>query len=84
MDHRNLTPYLLTCNELTMMQGYFKEKRRKRNCHLRYVHRTNPHGNGFAICAGLEQTIEYIKGLSHFDESDIEYLRSLHLFDEDF
>ena len=82
MDHRNLT-LLTDLYELTMMQGYFKRKRRKRNCHLRYVLSYQPHGNGFAICAGLEQAIEYIKGL-HFDESDIEYLRSLHLFDEDF
>ena len=35
------------------------------------------------LLRGLEQAIEYIKGL-HFDESDIEYLRSLNIFAEDF
>ena len=46
-------------------------------------YRTNPMEMVFAICAGLEQAIKYIKGL-HFDESDIEYLRSLNMFEEDF
>ena len=82
MDHRNLT-LLTDLYELTMMQGYFKEKDANETVIFDMFYRTNPHGNGFAICAGLEQAIEYIKGL-HFDESDIEYLRSLHLFDEDF
>ena len=82
MDHRNLT-LLTDLYELTMMQGYFKEKDANETVIFDMFYRTNPHGNGFAICAGLEQAIEYIKGL-HFDESDIEYLRNLHLFDEDF
>ncbi|MFA9465115.1 MAG: nicotinate phosphoribosyltransferase [Velocimicrobium sp.] len=68
--------------ELTMMQGYFKN-----NVHERVIfdafYRTNPSGGGYAICAGLEQVIEYIKGL-HFDYDDISYLRSLTIFDEDF
>lgn len=37
----------------------------------------------YAVVAGLEQAVEYIRNL-HFDDSDIEYLRSLNLFDEDF
>ena len=82
MDHRNLT-LLTDLYELTMMQGYFKEKDANETVIFDMFYRTNPHGNGFAICAGLEQAIEYIKGL-HFDESDIEYLRSLNIFAEDF
>ena len=82
MDHRNLT-LLTDLYELTMMQGYFKEKDANETVIFDMFYRTNPHGNGFAICAGLEQAIEYIKGL-HFDESDIEYLRSLNMFEEDF
>lgn len=68
--------------ELTMMQGYFKN-----NVHEMVIfdafYRTNPSGGGYAVCAGLEQVIEYVKGL-HFDYDDITYLRSLKLFDEDF
>ena len=82
MDHRNLT-LLTDLYELTMMQGYFKEKDANETVIFDMFYRTNPHGNGFAICAGLEQAIEYIKGL-HFGESDIEYLRSLNIFAEDF
>ena len=82
MDHRNLT-LLTDLYELTMMQGYFKEKDANETVIFDMFYRTNPHGNGFAICAGLEQAIEYIKGL-HFDDSDIEYLRSLNIFAEDF
>ena len=82
MEPRNLT-LLTDLYELTMMQGYFKEKDANETVIFDMFYRTNPHGNGFAICAGLEQAIEYIKGL-HFDESDIEYLRSLNIFAEDF
>ena len=82
MEPRNLT-LLTDLYELTMMQGYFKEKDANETVIFDMFYRTNPHGNGFAICAGLEQAIEYIKGL-HFDESDIEYLRSLNIFEEDF
>ena len=46
-------------------------------------YRTNPDGNAFSICAGLEQVIDYVKNL-HFDDADIEYLRGLGIFDEDF
>lgn len=38
---------------------------------------------GFAICAGLDQLIDYIHNL-HFDEEDIAYLRSRNLFSEEF
>lgn len=68
--------------ELTMMQGYYKNKTNE-TVVFDAFYRTNPSGSGYAICAGLEQVIEYIKGL-HFDYEDICYLRSLKIFDEDF
>lgn len=68
--------------QLTMMQGYFKNKRDEKVIFDAF-YRKNPSGNGYAICAGLEQVIEYIKGL-HFDYDDISYLRSLNMFDEYF
>ena len=46
-------------------------------------YRHNPCGNGYSVCAGLDQVIDYIKNL-HFTEDDIAYLRSLSIFDEDF
>lgn len=68
--------------ELTMMQGYFKSKANERVIFDAF-YRVNPSGNGYAIAAGLDQVIEYIKEL-RFDEDDIEYLRALNTFDEDF
>lgn len=82
MQQRNLT-LLTDLYELTMMQGYFKEKDANETVIFDMFYRTNPHGNGFALCAGLEQVIQYIRGL-HFDEGDIDYLGSLGIFEEDF
>ena len=82
MDHRNLT-LLTDLYELTMMQGYFREKDANETVIFDAFYRTNPDGNAFSICAGLEQVIDYVKNL-HFDDADIEYLRGLGIFDEDF
>ena len=60
MEQRNLT-LLTDLYELTMMQGYFKEKDANETVVFDMFYRTNPHGNGFAICAGLQQVIEYIR-----------------------
>lgn len=42
-----------------------------------------PDGGGYAIIAGVEQLIQYIKNLK-FDKDDIEYLRNKNLFSEEF
>ncbi len=68
--------------ELTMMQGYFKNPD-KQTVIFDMFYRNNPWGSAYAITAGLEQVIEYIKNL-RFNEEDITYLRSLKIFDEDF
>lgn len=78
---RNLT-LLTDLYELTMMQGYFKNNKNE-TVVFDAFYRRNPSGNGFAICCGLEQVIEYIKEL-HFEKDDIEYLRSTGIFEEDF
>ncbi len=82
MYQRNLT-LLTDLYELTMMQGYFKEKDANETVIFDAFYRTNPDGNAFAISAGLEQVIEYIKNL-HFEPEDVNYLRSVGLFEEDF
>ena len=79
---RNLT-LLTDLYELTMMQGYFKCKDANETVIFDMFYRSNPDGNGFAVCAGLEQVVDYIKNL-HFSEGDIEYLRGLNIFSEDF
>ena len=81
MSTPNLT-LLTDLYEMTMMQGYFKSGIQE-TVVFDAFYRTNPSGGGYAICAGLDQIINYIKNL-HFPEEDISYLRSLHIFDEDF
>ena len=81
MRANNLT-LLTDLYELTMMQGYFKNST-DQTVVFDMFYRDNPCGGGFAICAGLEQVIEYIENL-HFSDKDIEYLRSLHIFEDDF
>ena len=82
MSERNLT-LLTDLYELTMMQGYFKDKTANANVIFDAFYRKNPDGNGFAISCGLEQIIEYIENL-HFGRDEIDYLASLHMFDQDF
>ena len=79
---RNFT-LLTDFYELTMMQGYLKSGKHKEKVIFDMFYRKNPCGNGFAICCGLEQVVEYIRNLN-FSEEDIDYLRSLGTFDEDF
>lgn len=81
MDKRNLT-LLADFYEITMMQGYFKNKINDIVV-FDMFYRNNPSGSGYAICCGLEQVISYIKELN-FSYEDIEYLRELGMFDEDF
>ena len=69
--------------EFTMSNGYFKNGFYKRTVYFDVFFRKVPDNGGFAIAAGLEQVIEYIKEL-HFDEDDIVYLRSKGIFDEGF
>ncbi|MBS6196531.1 MAG: nicotinate phosphoribosyltransferase [Clostridiales bacterium] len=68
--------------ELTMMQGYFKNPT-DQVVVFDAFYRKNPCDGGYAIAAGLEQVIEYIRDL-HFSPDDVDYLRSLNIFDEDF
>ena len=81
MSNQNLT-LLTDFYELTMMQGYYNTKNNE-TVVFDLFYRENPSGSGYAICAGLEQTIDYIKALS-FQDDDLEYLRTLKIFSEDF
>ena len=68
--------------ELTMMQGYY-EKGQNENVIFDVFFRQNPCNNGYSVCAGLDQVIDYIKNL-HFTYDDVDYLRGLGIFKEDF
>ena len=81
MRAMNLT-LLTDLYELTMMQGYFKNPT-DQVVVFDMFYRRNPCDGGYAVMAGLEQVIEYIRDL-HFAPDDIEYLKSLNMFDRDF
>ena len=79
---RNLT-MLCDFYELTMANGYLKSGIKDKIVYFDVFFRNNPDNGGYAIVAGLEQIVEYIKDL-HFTDEDIEYLRSKKCFDEEF
>ena len=82
ISDRHLT-MLCDFYELTMARGYFHSEIKDQIAYFDVFFRKVPDGGGYAIAAGLEQIIEYIKSIK-FEKDDIEYLRSKKIFDEDF
>ena len=69
--------------EITMANGYFQSENKDAEACFDLFFRKVPDGGGFAIMAGLEQSINYMKALK-FTEEDVEYLRSKNIFCEEF
>lgn len=69
--------------ELTMANGYFELGKGDEIAYFDVFFRKVPDGGGFAIAAGLEQVIDYIKELK-FTTEDIEFLRAKGIFSEGF
>ena len=69
--------------ELTMGNGYMASDLQDRITYFDVFFRTVPDGGGYAVCAGLEQVVEYIREL-HFNDDDLRYLRSKNIFSEEF
>ncbi len=80
--HINLT-MLTDFYELTMANGYFRANMSEEIAYFDLFFRKVPDGGGYAIMAGLEQMIDYLKELE-FTEEDLSYLRSKNLFCEEF
>ena len=81
-DERNLS-MLTDFYELTMMNGYLEKGMEDTVAVFDVFFRKIPDDGGFAIFAGLEQLIDYMKNL-HFTEEDIEFLRKKSCFSEKF
>ena len=79
---RNLT-MLCDFYELTMAGGYFRSGIGDRIAYFDVFYRDNPDGGGYAVVAGLEQIVDYIRDL-HFTEEDIGFLRGKGCFSEAF
>ena len=69
--------------EFTMGNGYLKSGMKDTISCFDLYFRKVPDNGGFAIAAGLQTVIDYVKNL-HFSPEDIEYLRSKNLFCEEF
>ncbi len=82
MNHRNI-PLLCDYYEYTMGNGYVANGMADRIVYFDIFFRKVPDNGGFAVCAGLQQLIEYVRDL-HFDEDDIEFLRSKGIFCEEY
>src|SRR5690554_3398711 len=81
-EKKNLT-MLADFYEFTMANGYFENGMKDRIAYFDMFFRAIPDDGGFAIMAGVEQLIEYLKNLK-FSEEDIEYFRSKNMFSEEF
>ena len=68
--------------EFTMSETYFKNKKEKEKAVFDIFFRKVPNEGGYAIMAGLDKVIEYIKNL-HFGEREIAYLERRG-YDKDF
>ncbi len=77
--------HTLLCDyyELTMANGYFELGKGDEISYFDVFFRKVPDGGGFAIAAGLEQVIEYIRNLK-FTDGDIEFLKSKKMFSAEF
>lgn len=82
MNERNLT-MLVDFYEITMANGFFENGRGNEIAYFDMFFRRVPDKAGYAIMAGVDQIIEYIKSL-RFTAEDIEYLRSKNMFSGDF
>lgn len=69
--------------QINMAETYWEDNMHNRRAVFELYFRKLPFGNGFAVFAGLEKIIEFIKGY-RFTESDIEYLRNELGYSDDF
>lgn len=69
--------------EITMANGYFANGMGDEIAYFDMFFRRVPDGGGYAIMAGVEQVIEYLKNLK-FEKEDIDYLRGKGCFSEEF
>ncbi len=81
-EYRNLT-MLSDYYEFTMANGYYENGMNDTIAVFDAFYRKNPDGGGYAIFAGLNDIISYIKDL-HFTDEDIEYFRNEGHFTEGF
>lgn len=81
-EKKNLT-MLADFYEFTMANGYLENNMGEQIAYFDMFFRSIPDDGGFAIMAGVEQLIEYLRSLKFYDE-DIAYFESKGIFSEKF
>lgn len=81
-DQTNMT-MLTDFYELTMSKGYLEHGFEDTIAYFDLFFRAVPQEGGFAIMAGVEQMIDYLKSL-HFSEDDLAFLAERGSFDDRF
>ncbi|KPU45763.1 nicotinate phosphoribosyltransferase pncB2 [Oxobacter pfennigii] len=81
-EKRNLT-MLTDFYELTMANGYFENGLKDKIAYFDMFFREVPDDGGFAIMAGVEQLMDYLKSIK-FEDEDIDYLKSKNIFSSGF
>lgn len=74
--YRQSLALLTDLYQLTMAYGYWRNGLGERESVFHLFFRRNPFHGGYAIAAGLDQAIDYIRGFSFSDE-DLAYLAGL-------
>ncbi|SDD32414.1 nicotinate phosphoribosyltransferase [Terribacillus halophilus] len=69
--------------QINMAQTYWKDGKHNRKAVFELFFRKQPFGNGFAVFAGLERVIDYLKDF-RFSNSDLDYLEQELGYDEAF
>ncbi|MER1955510.1 MAG: nicotinate phosphoribosyltransferase [Desemzia incerta] len=69
--------------QLNMMKSYWELGDADKNAVFEVYFREHPFGIGYAVFAGLERVVNYVKNLS-FTESDLDYLRETQDYPEEF
>ncbi|UFT99673.1 nicotinate phosphoribosyltransferase [Radiobacillus kanasensis] len=69
--------------QINMVETYWHDNMHNRKAVFELFFRKLPFGNGYALFAGLERVVDYIKGF-RFSDTDMEYLREEHGYEEAF
>lgn len=69
--------------QLNMMKSYWELGDADKNAVFEVYFREQPFGIGYAVFAGLERVVNYVKNLS-FTKSDLDYLRETQDYPEEF
>lgn len=77
------TTLLTDFYQINMMYAHYAKGTKDKRVVFDLYFRKTPCNNGYAIAAGLEQAVEYIKSL-RFTEEEIRYLKSIDNYSEEF